>query len=86
MVTNVGGFGVTHGYAPLVPFARTPALLTVGAIVDKPVAREGRVIVAPVLTVGGTFDHRFIDGFQAAKLSRRFQDIVGDPKTHLGDA
>jgi pyruvate/2-oxoglutarate dehydrogenase complex dihydrolipoamide acyltransferase (E2) component len=84
MVTNVGGFGVTHGYAPLVPFARTPALLTVGAIIDRPIAREGQVVVAPVLTVGATFDHRFIDGFQAAKLSRRFQDIVGDPERFLG--
>src|SRR5688572_12694856 len=27
MVTSVGGFGVLHGYAPLLPFSRTPALL-----------------------------------------------------------
>ena len=86
MVTNVGGFGVAHGYAPLVPFARTPALLTIGAVLDKVVARDGRPEVAPVVSIGATFDHRFIDGFQAAKLSRRFQDIVFDPERHLGGA
>lgn len=84
MVTNVGGFGVQHGYAPLLPFSRTPALLTIGAVVDKIVAKDGQAVVAPILTVGATFDHRFIDGFQAAKLSKRFQDIVADPETHLG--
>jgi pyruvate dehydrogenase E2 component (dihydrolipoamide acetyltransferase) len=84
MVTNVGGFGVQHGYAPLLPFSRTPALLTIGAVIDKVVAKDGVPTIAPVLTVGATFDHRFIDGFQAAKLSKRFQDIVADPETHLG--
>jgi len=84
MVTNVGGFGVQHGYAPLLPFSRTPALLLIGAVADKVIARDGQPSVAPVLTVGATFDHRFIDGFQAAKLSKRFQDIVADPERHLG--
>jgi pyruvate dehydrogenase E2 component (dihydrolipoamide acetyltransferase) len=84
MVTNVGGFGVQHGYAPLLPFSRTPALLLIGAVADKVVAKDGAPAVAPVLTVGATFDHRFIDGFQAAKLSKRFQDIVADPGRYLG--
>ena len=86
MVTNVGGFGVQHGYAPLLPFSRTPALLLIGAVVDKVVAKDGQPTIAPVLTIGATFDHRFIDGFQAAKLSKRFQDIVADPEPHLGPA
>ena len=86
MVTNVGGFGVQHGYAPLLPFSRTPALLLIGAVMDKVVARDGQPTIAPILTVGATFDHRFIDGFQAAKLSKRFQDIVTDPERHLGSA
>lgn len=86
MVTNVGGFGVQHGYAPLLPFSRTPALLCIGAVADKVVARDGQPSVVPILTIGATFDHRFIDGFQAAKLSRRFQDIISDPEAQLGRA
>ncbi len=80
MVTNVGSFGVVHGYAPLVPFARSTALLTIGAIVDKPVARDGSVVVRPIMTVGGTFDHRFIDGFQAGILSKRFRELMEAPE------
>jgi pyruvate dehydrogenase E2 component (dihydrolipoamide acetyltransferase) len=79
MVTNVGSFGVVHGYAPLVPFARSTALLTIGAVTDKPVARDGKVVVRPILTVGGTFDHRFIDGYQAGILSRRFTELLETP-------
>lgn len=80
MVTNVGSFGVVHGYAPLVPFARSTALLTIGAVKDKPVAMDGTVVVRPILTVGGTFDHRFIDGFQAGILSKRFIGLMESPE------
>jgi pyruvate dehydrogenase E2 component (dihydrolipoamide acetyltransferase) len=83
MITTVGGFGIQHGFAPLLPFSRTPALLLLGAVADKVVARAGVPAVVPILTVGATFDHRFIDGFQAAGLSRRFTEIVEDPARAL---
>jgi len=85
MVTNVGMFGLPVGFAPLVPFARTPILLTVGAVQDKPVAVDGRVQIRPVLTVGATFDHRILDGYQAGKLAARFKAVMEDPEGALDD-
>jgi len=84
MVTNVGTFGLPAGLAPLVPFSRTPIVLTVGTVADEPVAVDGRTVVRPVLPVGVTFDHRLLDGFAAGKLARRFMAVVNDPESELG--
>jgi pyruvate dehydrogenase E2 component (dihydrolipoamide acetyltransferase) len=84
MVTNVGVFGLPSGFAPLVPFARTPILLTIGVVEERPVAVEGRVEVRPIVTIGGTFDHRILDGYQAGKLAQRFRAVLADPEKELG--
>ncbi len=83
MVTNVGGFGITSGFAPLLPFSRAPIILLVGEIHDRPVVRDGQVVVRPILPVGATFDHRLLDGFQAGKLAARFRAILERPRTEL---
>ena len=86
MVTNVGMFGLPHAFAPLVPFARVPIVLTVGALRDAALVDGGALVVRPVLPVGVTLDHRLIDGFQAGKLARRFEAVMCDPAVALGAA
>jgi pyruvate dehydrogenase E2 component (dihydrolipoamide acetyltransferase) len=85
MVTNVGVFGLAHAFAPLVPFSRVPIVVTLGAVRDAPIAERGQVVIRPVLTVGVTLDHRVLDGYQAGKLARRFQEVLDDPQRMLGD-
>jgi pyruvate dehydrogenase E2 component (dihydrolipoamide acetyltransferase) len=84
MVTNVGMFGLPHGFAPLVPFSRTPIVVTVGALRDAPVAEAGAVAIRPLLPVGVTFDHRILDGHQAGRLAGRFREVMCDPAAALG--
>jgi hypothetical protein len=79
MVTNVGMFGLPHGFAPLVPFSRVPIVLTIGQVREAAVVERSEVVVRPVLTVGVTLDHRVLDGFQAGKLAQRFCAVVQDP-------
>ncbi|MGE3758219.1 MAG: 2-oxo acid dehydrogenase subunit E2, partial [Pseudobdellovibrionaceae bacterium] len=83
MITNVGGMGVEVAWAPLVPFARVPLLLTVGAIRPTPWAVGNKVEVRPVMKIGVTFDHRFIDGSHAAAMSYQFKKCFEDPETYL---
>jgi pyruvate dehydrogenase E2 component (dihydrolipoamide acetyltransferase) len=83
MITNVGGFGLTVGHAPLFPPSRVPIVLTVGAVHDAPVARGGRVVVEPTLTIGASFDHRLLDGFQAGRMAKRFREVLEDPSKEL---
>ena len=79
MVTNVGSFGLAHALAPLVPFSRTPLVILVGEITERPVAEGGRVVVRPMMNMGVTFDHRFMDGFHGGAMLQLFRAYLEDP-------
>jgi len=84
MVSNVGGFGIANGLAPLVPATRVPVVLLLGEVADRPVVRSGSVEVAPCMTIGCTFDHRVIDGYQAGKMARIVRQCLENPFVELG--
>jgi len=79
MVTNVGMFGLAEAFAPLVPFSRTPLVVLVGEVQEKPVAESGRVEIRPVMTLGVTFDHRFMDGWHGGAMAQLFRAYIEDP-------
>ena len=79
MITNVGMFGLAQAHAPLVPFSRTPLVVLVGEVQDKPVAESGRVVVRPVMNLGVTFDHRFMDGYHGGAMAQLFRAYLEDP-------
>lgn len=83
MITNIGSLGIEVAWAPLVPYSKVPLLLTLGAITDKPVVVEGKVEVRPVMKIGITFDHRFMDGVHASVMSKHFIECFKDPWTNL---
>jgi pyruvate dehydrogenase E2 component (dihydrolipoamide acetyltransferase) len=79
LVTNVGTYGLDSAYAPAPPFAHMPATVIVGAVTDKPVVRDGQVVVRPILPLGAVIDHRFVDGYQAAVVARSMRSYLEDP-------
>lgn len=83
MITNVGVFGLEMGWAPLVPFSRTPLVMTVGTLAEKPVAENGQVVLRPILPLGFTVDHRIIDGFLAGRAAKYLKEIFKNPQEHL---
>ena len=85
MVTNVGGFGLSVGFPPIVPFARCPILLLVGEIQQRAVVKDGVVVARPVLPRGVTFDHRLLDGYQASVLAKAFRTVMEHPREALGE-
>lgn len=84
MVTNVGVFGIEMAWAPLIPYARTPICLTLGAIRAAPTVVGAAVVPRKRVSVGVVFDHRVMDGYHAGVMSRRFQEIFADPDDALG--
>jgi pyruvate/2-oxoglutarate dehydrogenase complex dihydrolipoamide acyltransferase (E2) component len=44
------------------------AIMSIGRIVERPVARDGKVVVAQIGYVSVTFDHRVVDGARAAEF------------------
>lgn len=84
MVTSVGTLGLPPGFAPLVPPSRCPLLACVGAVQMKPWAIDSTTVaVRPVIGVAFTGDHRFIDGYMAARMFRHFRDFMENPEKYI---
>jgi pyruvate/2-oxoglutarate dehydrogenase complex dihydrolipoamide acyltransferase (E2) component len=75
---TTGTFSVTSlGHRPVDGFhslGGTTVTLGVGRILDRPVVRDGAVAVAPVMRLNLSFDHRVIDGAEAADLLADVKD------------
>src|SRR5690606_4577226 len=59
-ITNIGVFGMDFGTPILVP--GEVAIMAMGTIKLKPWVVDGEVRPRMVTTVGGSFDHRVVDG------------------------
>ncbi|HEY6458914.1 MAG TPA: 2-oxo acid dehydrogenase subunit E2 [Polyangiaceae bacterium] len=79
MITNVGVFGIEAAWAPLIPYARTPICITLGAIRTAPSVVGDAVLPRKRVSIGVVFDHRVLDGYHAGVMARRFQEIFADP-------
>ena len=69
-ISNIGALGGGFG-TPLVP-PGTTAILSVGKAAEQPVAVDGKVVIAPLLPLSLSYDHRVVDG----GLGRRFMAMV----------
>jgi pyruvate dehydrogenase E2 component (dihydrolipoamide acetyltransferase) len=56
-----------------------PLLLAVGAVKESPVAENGQIQVAKVMTINATFDHRIIDGFHASVMAKVLREWLEHP-------
>lgn len=79
VITNVGMLGLSNGFAPIFPPSRCPMVLSVGEVRQEPMVVDGKVEPRPRLVIGCTVDHRFIDGLGAAKMAKRFRDLLVNP-------
>jgi pyruvate/2-oxoglutarate dehydrogenase complex dihydrolipoamide acyltransferase (E2) component len=70
VVSDIGSFGLNTGMTSLMPAAKVPAVIVLGKIEDKPVVKNGEVVIRTMLPLTGTFDHRIVDGLQIGKLAR----------------
>lgn len=76
-ITNLGSFGGLFG-TPIIHHPEV-AILGTGRIQDKPVARDGQVVIRSVMGLSLTFDHRVIDGEGAGRFMRQVIDYIENP-------
>jgi len=76
-ISNLGMFGVEAFIAVLNP--PQAAILAVGATEDRPVARDGEVVVRPMMTMTLTVDHRAVDGAPAADFLGTVKSMLEEP-------
>ena len=75
-LSNLGGFGV-DSFTGIIPLGQK-LLLTTGAVVDRPVAVDGRVTVQPSFSATLNVDHRHFDGDGAARILESFQSALNE--------
>jgi pyruvate/2-oxoglutarate dehydrogenase complex dihydrolipoamide acyltransferase (E2) component len=80
MVTSVGMWNIRRAYSPLAAYYRVPVLVCIGSVLEQPVSVQGRIVTRPMLTLTATFDHRYADGYQAARFANAVQEYCRHPE------
>ncbi|MGM8214318.1 dihydrolipoamide acetyltransferase family protein [Bacillaceae bacterium W0354] len=83
-ITNIGSAG-GQWFTPVINHPEV-AILGIGRISEKPVVRDGEVVVAPVLAVSLSFDHRMIDGATAQHAMNHIKRLLNDPQLIMMEA
>jgi pyruvate dehydrogenase E2 component (dihydrolipoamide acetyltransferase) len=76
-LSNLGMFGIEEFTAVINP--PEGAILAIGAMAPKPVARDGQVVVRQTMRVTMSCDHRVIDGAMGAQFLQTFKQIMENP-------
>jgi 2-oxoglutarate dehydrogenase E2 component (dihydrolipoamide succinyltransferase) len=80
-----GTFTITNGgiYGSLnsTPLLNPPqvGILGMHAIQERPVAREGQVVIRPMMYLALSYDHRIVDGREAVTFLRRVKELIENP-------
>jgi 2-oxoglutarate dehydrogenase E2 component (dihydrolipoamide succinyltransferase) len=84
-----GTFTISNGgvYGSLLstPIVNPPqsGVLGLHAIQDRPVARDGQVVIRPMMYAALTYDHRIVDGREAVSFLKRIKETIENPSRML---
>ena len=80
-ITNYGSLTGTHG-VPVINYPEV-AVLGVGRILEKPVVKNGQIVPGYILPLSLSFDHRIVDGGDAARFLMEIMALLGEPVNML---
>jgi len=80
-ITNYGSIRGIFG-TPIINYPEV-AILGVGRIKDMPVVRDGKIEIRKILNLSLSFDHRVVDGAEAARFLNTFISHLEDPDLFL---
>jgi 2-oxoisovalerate dehydrogenase E2 component (dihydrolipoyl transacylase) len=78
-LTSLGALG---GIAAT-PVINHPEVAIIGPnrIVERPVVRQGVIVVRRIMNLSSSFDHRIVDGYDAAEFVQRLKAVLEMPAT-----
>ena len=82
-ITNGGVFGSMMSTPILNP--PQSAILGMHNIIERPIAVNGQVVVAPMMYVALSYDHRVIDGRESVSFLVKVKDLLENPEKMLLD-
>ncbi|UFU00885.1 2-oxo acid dehydrogenase subunit E2 [Radiobacillus kanasensis] len=83
-ISNIGSAG-GQWFTPVINYPEA-AILGIGRIGEKPVVRDGEIVVAPVLALSLSFDHRIVDGATAQMAMNQIKRLLNDPQLIMMEA
>ncbi|MFV8362260.1 2-oxo acid dehydrogenase subunit E2 [Flavobacterium sp. ZT3P35] len=80
-VSNLGMFGIVE-FNSIINQPNS-AILSVGAIVEKPIVKNGQIVVGNTMMLSLACDHRTIDGATGAQFLQTLKQFIENPVTML---
>jgi len=80
-VSNLGMFGITE-FTSIINQPNS-AIMSVGAIIQQPVVKNGEIVVGNMMKVSMACDHRTVDGATGAAFLKTFKEFMENPVTML---
>ncbi len=82
-ITSLGPLGgVSH--FPVINHPEV-AILGPNKIIERPVVRHGQIVVRRMMNLSSAFDHRVVDGYDAAEFIQRIKGFLEQPATLFVD-
>jgi 2-oxoglutarate dehydrogenase E2 component (dihydrolipoamide succinyltransferase) len=80
-ITNGGIFGSMLS-TPILNYPQV-GILGMHNIVERPVVRNGEIVIRPIMYIALSYDHRIIDGGTAVRFLVKVKELVEDPESLL---
>ncbi len=78
-ITNIGSLGGGYLSVPMINYPEA-AILGVHLVRDTPVVESGEIKIGKVLPLSLAFDHRIVDGAEAALFTNKLKEYLEDPE------
>jgi 2-oxoisovalerate dehydrogenase E2 component (dihydrolipoyl transacylase) len=78
-VTSLGALGGLAA-TPVINYPEV-AIVGVNRIVEQPVVRAGQVVIRKMMNLSSSFDHRIVDGWEAASFIAKVKGYLESPAT-----
>ena len=80
-ISNLGMFGIESFTSIINP--PNSVILSVGAIIQKPVVKEGEIVVGNTMKLTLACDHRVVDGLTGSKFLQALKPLIENPLSML---
>ena len=80
LLSNIGSHGLSIGMGALFPASKLPAAVFMGYAEEKPVVRNGEIVIRTIMPVAVTIDHRMMDGYHGGKLASSGKRYIENPE------
>ena len=80
-ITNYGVIGASYG-TPIINYPEV-GILGIGKIQDRPAVKDGQIMIRKIMPLSLAFDHRVVDGVEAARFLKVVIQHLEDPNLML---